>query len=316
MTTPQACSPPTLQRQTYLLRTFFTAAEQCTNALKESDKVRTEKADRLSNEVAGRRAAILEQLNLANGYLSKAWQELQRLKCLKYFERWLEPPHVLPRPDRKVEENLKASVNEVYTASWQLDAASASLREWQRQQRRFLWSVLGLTFGAAALVTVAILCLTITFGYQTLQLVRNIQVTRTSVAQATIARHSEVWVPANAANGVSTGLQVHRGQIFSFSVIKGQWCWYDATNFFERDACSNADGTPESSSLDYPGVLSGQNLGMLIGKVGDWLFPIGTSCQVTITTDGYLYLLINDRAGEYLDNSGWSDVSIIDVTEH
>jgi hypothetical protein len=51
-------------------------------------------------------------------------------------------------------------------------------------------------------------------------------------------------------------------------------------------------------------MLLGYPIGLLIGRVGAWLFPIGASADLACQQDGTLWLLMNDRKGFYGDNDG------------
>jgi len=105
-------------------------------------------------------------------------------------------------------------------------------------------------------------------------------------------------VPAQPEQGVDTGLIVASGEELSFHAW-GEWCWGGGTD------CSDPDGTPgRPTPEEGPTTLDGEPFGKLIGRVGDWLFPIGSEAVVTMEQEGRLVLLMNDRVGYYGDNSG------------
>jgi len=116
---------------------------------------------------------------------------------------------------------------------------------------------------------------------------------------------SSIEVPANSPTGISTGLTVKQGDILTFSA-SGKWCWGGTTD------CSSPDGTlgRPSGPEECCAVFENDLFGKLIGRVGNWTFPIGSQSTVTMEQDGELFLLMNDRIGTYDDNSSSIIVNI------
>ncbi|MBC7264337.1 MAG: hypothetical protein H5T64_08245 [Chloroflexi bacterium] len=113
-----------------------------------------------------------------------------------------------------------------------------------------------------------------------------------------------ISVPASDAAGIHTGLDVRRGDTTKFHA-QGRWCWRDGSE------CSDRDGTPGRPwPEERPTILDGEPFGKLIGRVGDWMFAIGSTAVVTAAADGELLLLMNDRVGYYHDNSGSITVEV------
>jgi hypothetical protein len=120
----------------------------------------------------------------------------------------------------------------------------------------------------------------------------------TSTAPTTDNR---VYVPATST-GYSTEIIVHQGNILIFS-SSGDWCWGGGND------CSSANGTPGRPKPDEGRpILEDDSYGKLIGRVGDWIFPIGISSEVEMLADGELVLLMNDSV--HSDNSGTLTVLI------
>lgn len=61
---------------------------------------------------------------------------------------------------------------------------------------------------------------------------------------------------------------------------------------------------------DPNAALSGADIGLLLGNIGQGWFASGTSDQFTATTGGILFLLYNDVPGHYADNSGSYQVTV------
>jgi PA-IL-like protein len=116
---------------------------------------------------------------------------------------------------------------------------------------------------------------------------------------------SKIIVLANDPTGVSTGLKVQQGDMLTFSA-SGTWCWGGTTD------CSSPDGTQgrPSGPEECCAVIQNEYFGKLIGRVGNWTFPIGSQATVTMKQGGDLLLLMNDRIGAYADNTGSITVEI------
>lgn len=117
-----------------------------------------------------------------------------------------------------------------------------------------------------------------------------------------------VTVSATNANGTPMGINVVQGQQLTFHA-SGYWC----SRGIKQDGSASCGG-PEGIRPAGPGetdlVLPNQLVGLLIGRIGTWVFPIGSSTQITAQASGQLYLLMNDRTCCYADNSGQVTASI------
>ena len=110
--------------------------------------------------------------------------------------------------------------------------------------------------------------------------------------------YGSYMVPALPEGGTATGLSVAVGDHLAIWGT-GTWCWGGYTD------CSGVTGSPgRPNSEELPVALAGYNFGHLIGRIGNWLFPIGAYTEITSPVSGELYLLMNDRVGRYFDNTG------------
>lgn len=113
---------------------------------------------------------------------------------------------------------------------------------------------------------------------------------------------SLVFVVPALGTGYSTQLLVHQGDVLVF-FASGIWCWGDVVD------CSSADGTPGRPNPDEGRpLLPDHYYGTLIGRVGDWIFPIGISSEVVMQKDGELVLFMNDSSP--YDNTGEISVKV------
>ncbi len=102
----------------------------------------------------------------------------------------------------------------------------------------------------------------------------------------------------------STGITVNAGDTISYQA--GEWTANPGDN---NGNLYDADGNPSFINT-LPGyAMPGQNMGMLVGRVGEITFAIGNSGSVPASVSGILELCINDdldgRYGDGLtDNSG------------
>ncbi len=123
-----------------------------------------------------------------------------------------------------------------------------------------------------------------------------------------IPQSTSVTVSATNANGTPTGINVVQGQSLTFHA-SGYWC----SGGIKQDGSASCGG-PEGIRPADPGetdlVLPNQLVGLLLGRIGTWVFPIGSSTQITAQASGQLYLLMNDRICCYADNSGQVIASI------
>ena len=123
------------------------------------------------------------------------------------------------------------------------------------------------------------------------------------------AASATVNVLATNANGTPTGINVTKGQPLTFQA-SGYWC----SGGIKQDGSPSCGG-PEGIRPADPGetvdlVLPNQLIGLLIGRIGNWVFPIGSSAQIVAQASGQLYLLMNDRTCCYADNSGQVSVTV------
>lgn len=123
---------------------------------------------------------------------------------------------------------------------------------------------------------------------------------------STVTNPEEVRVLANNDFGTDTGLVVQQGDSVTFSA-SGTWCWGGLSD------CSNANGTAgrPSGPQECCTTLKGEQFGKLLGRVGDWIFPIGEKATIIMWNSGELFLLMNDRVGTYGDNNGAISVQIM-----
>lgn len=112
----------------------------------------------------------------------------------------------------------------------------------------------------------------------------------------------EVVVPAASEKGVVVCV-VRRGDILH---IEASGVWGSGGVKPDRTA---SEGGPDGIRSPDPGegadlMLPGHLIGLLIGRVGRWVFPVGSAARVEVQEDGTLHLLMNDRKGHYADNYG------------
>jgi hypothetical protein len=133
-------------------------------------------------------------------------------------------------------------------------------------------------------------------------------------------------VPANKEMGINSGIRLRPND--RISVIASGVISYDSWNHF-----TNPDGlltTYKGLPLAHPqegkpmilwhdeayrtndGNLG--RVGSLIGWVGEYsqdtAFLIGENAEITIETEGFLYLAVNDARGTYDDNQGEFEVTV------
>ena len=109
-------------------------------------------------------------------------------------------------------------------------------------------------------------------------------------------------MPANL-NWIDTGITLKDGQKIEF-YSEGQICLKD-----ESFDCCGPDGI--SGKTSFWATMELENLGVLIGRIGEEgkPFVIGSKQGGTIEGGGRLYLGINDSV--HNDNSGYINVKII-----
>ena len=103
-----------------------------------------------------------------------------------------------------------------------------------------------------------------------------------------------------------TSLQVKKGETYQITA-KGDW----------QDAdfpATDANGFKGFTAPMFFGMLlkplPSQYYMKLCGRVGNWKFPIGTCCTVTMKRSGELQLFANDAKGFFENNSGSLTVKI------
>jgi hypothetical protein len=94
-----------------------------------------------------------------------------------------------------------------------------------------------------------------------------------------------------------TGIEVRRGQTVII-VTQGRWSHGGRPGMDAAGGERRAEG---ALSSDAP-------LGALLGRIGEYVFPIGAGGTMTMRTSGTLHLSINDVPGEIGDNQGFVDV--------
>jgi|GEM_PF-4365412 len=104
----------------------------------------------------------------------------------------------------------------------------------------------------------------------------------------------------------NTGAYVTPGKTVTVKYIGGTWSLWPASSNRYYDAGGTTD------MADHPFALSGVRQGMLIGKVGDRVFPIGNQATIPSDVTGVLQLATNDHNNPdtYSDNSGSVTVDI------
>ena len=103
-----------------------------------------------------------------------------------------------------------------------------------------------------------------------------------------------------------TGILVTKGETYQ---ITAEGDWQDA-DFPVTDA----NGFKGFTAPMFFGMLlkpmPSQYYMKLCGRVGNWKFPIGTSCTVTMKRSGELILFPNDAKGFFDNNSGTMRVTV------
>jgi hypothetical protein len=131
-------------------------------------------------------------------------------------------------------------------------------------------------------------------------------------ARATIP----IQVPADI-EWVSTGIWIYSSDIgFDVGIHATGTAITAPINWYGSGARSGPAGQ-ETNCIDMPGgepeyicALAGYPYGMLIGRVGNNVFPIGDDASFTLPASGWLYLAVNDYLGTYWDNKGEFNVLI------
>ncbi len=123
-------------------------------------------------------------------------------------------------------------------------------------------------------------------------------------ASLAFGQASTVAVQASNESGTRTGITVQRGQTLSI-VASGVWCMGGGVE------CGSPNGIRyHAQGREACPVVCTSMMGTLLGRVGSWVFPIGSSNQIVSQADGELVLLFNDIPGTYLDNTGAVTVQV------
>ena len=94
----------------------------------------------------------------------------------------------------------------------------------------------------------------------------------------------------------------------TIKVVSGSWSpSASKTGEFPYNSGSGDPGPCNDSTCPLPAYP----IGLLVGRVGGYVFPIGHSTIVAPPYSGELYLMINDLTGELSDNGGSLSVQII-----
>jgi len=125
-----------------------------------------------------------------------------------------------------------------------------------------------------------------------------------------------IQVPA-ATEWVSTGIWVYTTDVglkvnihTTGTVITAPVNWYGSGARSgpagQTTNCANVTGVEP----EYICALDGYPYGMLVGRIGNTVFPIGDAPNFSLPARGFLYLAVNDYLGTYWDNNGEFSVLI------
>lgn len=110
-------------------------------------------------------------------------------------------------------------------------------------------------------------------------------------------------VEAANSRGTQIGITVRRGDRLTFRAY-GSWC-SGGIKAPGIASCGEPEGIrPAGQGEEYDLVLKDYPVGMLIGRIDNWIFPVGNGTTIIAQADGTLLLLMNDRYNYYADNSG------------
>ena len=126
--------------------------------------------------------------------------------------------------------------------------------------------------------------------------------TVTNAATFVVQGHHPWWT--------DTGLSVRAGDRISFRA-SGDIFWDPAVPE-PRVGPNGASWTPSTVISPSQFLLPNTAIASLIGKIGDWVFPIGPMAVMTARTSGLLSLGMNERwvAGAWNDDNGAWDVAV------
>lgn len=108
----------------------------------------------------------------------------------------------------------------------------------------------------------------------------------------------------------STGMSVKRGTNYGVWQTSGTWT-VDYRNFKYVDA---AGYSPKTDAMIYQGCKYNGSwpYGLLLGRIGGTVFPIGRGISFVAPQDGLLELSIHDNSSCLLDNAGSLHVKVED----
>jgi hypothetical protein len=121
-------------------------------------------------------------------------------------------------------------------------------------------------------------------------------------------RTVSVTVPATST-GISTELHVTAGQVLNFSAT-GLWANYSFNPAFPPFGPDGGDPSRPNEFEKLDTLLPTVPFGVLLGKIGQVYFRIGSSPSVVMPATGLLELVMNDRRCCFGDNYGSMNVSV------
>jgi len=112
-----------------------------------------------------------------------------------------------------------------------------------------------------------------------------------------------VVVDASHAAWTQTGIVVQPGEVIWITAT-GEITWQNDKPSVGPEGTAYVPSPNLSAPWEFPEPKSG--IGALVGKVGDWVFPVGRHAEVRAKRGGQLLLAANDRWYEdaFRDNAG------------
>ena len=137
-----------------------------------------------------------------------------------------------------------------------------------------------------------------------------VSATRRSTVRSKVAATTVFAVQGHHPGWTDTGLSVRAGERISFQA-SGEIFWDPAVPE-PRVGPAGTSWTPSTVSSPSQFLLPNTRIASLIGKIGNWVFPIGSDATVTVRSSGALALGMNERwvEGAWNDNSGSWRVSV------
>jgi len=112
-----------------------------------------------------------------------------------------------------------------------------------------------------------------------------------------------IWV-FSSDFGIEIG--IHTTGMVATAPISGYGSGAKSGPAGQETICTDAPG----GEPEYICALDGYPFGMLVGRIGNTVFPIGDDSTITLLDSGWLYLAVNDYLGTYWDNNGEFNVLI------